>query len=275
MKLSFCTIAYRNRRISLKEIIFKIAEWGYEAVEIWGYHLVRLSGLWEIKQALTITGLNVSVVSPYFNFTANAMEWKKSIKKAEEFIEYAYELKACGIRCFTGRVGSKIATSKQWEDGVTGIRTIADMAHRKGLEVFIETHPDTLADTTESTIRLLNAVGRDNVGIICDLYNLWEVEGDNLFDSFKILYPYIRHLHLKNANTDTRIKSPFSLVHVKDADLSTISYLDNGNVNYENYLNYLKKNNFSGYLSVEWFGDDVETAAQHEYHYLKSFIKRD
>lgn len=273
MKTSFCTIAYRNQRASLKDIIFKVSDCGYDAVEIWGHHISKASSLWDIKYALAITGIGVSVVSPYFNFTGNAGEWKKGIARAEYFIECASELGASAIRCFTGRIGSGAATAEQWRDCITGMRAIADMAGRKGVSVLIETHPDTLADTTASTLRLIKGIARENAGIIYDFYNMWETEPDSLHDSFLTLFPYVRHVHLKNAITGREKNSPFSLVHTKEPDLSSISYLEEGDVDYHEFLELLRNKQYEGYVSIEWFGHDVDAAALHEYEYLRNNMR--
>jgi 3-dehydroshikimate dehydratase len=273
MSVGFCTIAYRLQRLSLPEIIWRIADHGYDEVEIWGAHLDRLESLWEIRHCLDATGLGVSLISPYLDFTGAPRLWKKSLASAERYLDHASELGASGIRVFTGQKGSCSASYEQWRDCLTALRALADMAAGRGLQLYIETHPNTLADTAGAIKKLLDGIKRTNVGLILDPYNLYEVEGDGVYESVRQLMPTVRHIHLKNADTGGLFPSPFPFVHQKRTDLSKVSYLARGDLDYERLFEIFFESGFSGRYSVEWFGDDVEGAASRERGYLADILK--
>lgn len=273
MKLSFCSIAYRFSDLSTPELIKQVADAGYDGIELWYPHVIRCSKN-ELQDALQKNNIEACMISPYLNLTGSPAQWKKSILIAEDTINRAKQLGCHFLRCFTGRLGSNHAEAKHWKDAVSGIQIIADLAKAQNISVAIETHPNTLADSYEAICQLLAEVNKDNVGIIFDFYNLWEIEHDKIYEYFENLYPKTYHLHLKNAKTGSLQESPFPLVLNKDANLDNICYLKDGDINYTQIWNYLVSNCFNGYLSVEWFGRDIEAAAIHERKYLIKEVTR-
>jgi sugar phosphate isomerase/epimerase len=271
MEIGFCSIAYRHQKMSVREIFQRVASCGYEQIEIWGNHLQNTS-LEEIYSCLCKFSLKPSMISPYFNFTDGDKRWKISVIDARRYIDFAANINCRLIRFFTGRKGSRSAQEKNWHDCLEGIKITADIAQKYNINIVIETHADTLADSYWAINRLIKETNRENVGINFDVYNIWENEGNFTWEIFKKVFPYIKHVHLKNAKSKS-IPSPFSLVHRKNADLSTICLLEEGEIDYRPYLNYLKGKNFKGSISVEWFGTAIETAAQRDLNYLKTFFQ--
>jgi hypothetical protein len=64
---------------------------------------------------------------------------------------------------WAGETGSDRADSTTRQQVVTALRALADQAADRGLELAVEHHPDTLSDTAEMTLRLLDEVGSDAV----------------------------------------------------------------------------------------------------------------
>ena len=271
MKTSFCTIAFRHKKISLEDMIFIISKLGYDGIEIWGKHLIGSeTSLKDLSNFIAARKLNVSMISPYFNFTDSQKKWIRSIEEAQKNLAFAVELNCPLIRCFTGEVGSKWATKKQWENAVLGIREIANSAQKDGITIAIETHCDTLADTTTSCIKLLEAVNMKNVGLILDFYNLWEVEPQNPLEILDILYPYSVHIHAKNAILSRGKVSPFRYVMDETRVLDSIRLLGNGDLEYTEILRELIKRDYNGYFSIECFETErnILWVAEEELRYI-------
>lgn len=57
------------------------------------------------------------------------------------------------------------------------MRCSADAAARCGVRLAMETHHGTLCDTPQACLRLLEAIGRENVGLILDPVNLYQTPG--------------------------------------------------------------------------------------------------
>lgn len=74
----------------------------------------------------------------------------------------------------------------------------SDRADKRGFSVQLENIPGSWADTGENCLALLKGVGRDNFGYVWDTGNLYEAEQKHFHDSYEILKPYIRNVHLKD-----------------------------------------------------------------------------
>lgn len=67
------------------------------------------------------------------------------------------------------------------------------------------------------------------------------------------LYPWVVHIHAKNAVLSKGRISPFGYVMDKSRDLPSIRYLSNGDLNYEMIFRELLKRNYKNYISIECF----------------------
>ncbi len=269
MDFPFCTIAYRFEKKSIVDIIYELSNLGYTSLEIWAPQLLK-QPIEKMKSALDKTNTKVTMVSPYFNFTSGLKWWKKSLCLAQVLLEISQKLECPYLRCFSGNVGSQSCTKKQWGDAVSGMQILADMSAKYGVSLAIETHANTLADTERSILKLLSDIKKPNVGLVFDPYNLWETIEDSVYSVTDELYPYVYGLHLKNAQTDHPKNSPFPFVHKETADISSISYIETGNVSYNSFFNKFFQKEFNGFMAIEWFGTNILSAAKHELDYMTS-----
>ncbi|NVM52547.1 MAG: sugar phosphate isomerase/epimerase [Candidatus Helarchaeota archaeon] len=254
MKISFCSIAFRHRPMLLEDMIFIISELGYDGIEIWGDHLKGYeTSLEKIKKLLYWKNLEVSMISPYFDFTGSTQKWNSSILTARKFIQFAKELDCSLIRCFTGKVSSEFATKRQWKRCIDGIKYIAQIAKKDNITLAIEIHPNTLMDTNDSTMRLLEEVDEDNVKLNLDFYNMWEMDQISPLKLLDKLYPWVVHIHAKNAVLSKGRISPFWYVMDKGRDLLGIRNLSKGDLDYDLILKELINKGYDKYISIECF----------------------
>lgn len=277
MKISFCSIAFRKESFSLEEIVPIIAEIGYDGIEIWGNHLSEdWQKLGEIKRTLDKYSLQVSMISPYFNFTGSFQEWEASLQATEKFIDYAYLLQSPLVRVFTGVAGSDQVSPELRKRCVEGLKKAAAYGELKGIILALETHPCTLTDNIHSTLQLLGEVAADNLKINLDIYHFWEIYRDPVF-VLQALSPHIVHIHAKNAilSPEERRKNPHPFLHDRQAqqEFVGVTHLAEGEMEYQPFLRELVRENFSDFLSVEWFGENVQEAAHHELVYLRQQLR--
>lgn len=259
MKASFCINVFETNKIF--ESIEKLSSLGYDGIEIWQQNLEKLD-LKILKEFLENKNISVSQVCPYFDFTGNEQEYKKSIKLAEKFVEIANFLNCKNIRVFTGKIGSREVNQNQWEMCVKGLRRVCEID--KNIFFVIETHPNTLADTSYSTLKLLKDVCKENLKVNLQVPLIHEP--DPLI-SAEILGEYVVHLHAHN----WKYLNP-------DYSWGELTYLDSGVYNFEEFISILFKKGFDGYISIE-HGDHLGKSnplvvAEHEIKYLKRLIKK-
>ncbi|HDZ86263.1 MAG TPA: sugar phosphate isomerase/epimerase [Actinobacteria bacterium] len=276
MKFSYCSIAFRNQDMALGQMILLLAKAGYQGIELWGNHVNKETDLKALRFLLDSHGLEVPMISPYFDFTASVAKWDKSIETASTYIKIASFLKAPLIRAFTGTVGSKKATVEQVQRCVEGLKKICAEASEEGISIALETHPSTLVDNVSSTLHLLEKVEADNLKVNLDIYHMFEVHKDPQF-VLERLYEHVAHIHAKNAviKPELREQAKHPLLHDPNprADFVGVTSLADGEMEYKPFIKALQDRKYSGYVSIEWFGKDPAIAAQSEIQYLRKLSK--
>jgi 3-dehydroshikimate dehydratase len=257
MKTAFCTNAFGNTQVEQEKAIPYLAELGYDGVEIWEQYLINADLSW-VRAITQEHHLEIVQVCPYFDFTTSEKTWNKSIEDAEVFIGYAIELNCKFIRTYTGNVGSADATVQQWDECVKGLQTICAMGANHGIGFPLETHQikhhgPNLTDTSPSTLRLLDDVGMDNLTV-----NLQTpLVGETVSETVELLGDRVVHLH----------------AHNWIGDWPKLTYLNEGDEDFEAFLSALQKKGFDGYISIEHGNHHpVAETAKHEISYLRRLI---
>ncbi len=113
---------------------------------------------------------------------------------------------------------------------------LADYANKQGLTLLLETGQETAAELLE----FLKAVNRMNVGLNFDPANMILYNKDNPIDAVRVLAPFIRHVHIKDA-VRTKIPGTWG---------SEVPWGD-GEVGVRAFLDVLGEVNFAGALAIE------------------------
>lgn len=213
------------------------------------------------------------MVSPYFDVTGSASDMRASIKKAKMYCEYASILKAPLLRTFTGFMGSDEADDSTWTEAIARLRFLCDIVSEHDIELALETHPKTLVDSVPSVLRLIKGVERQNLVLNLDIYHMWEKHQDPVW-IWEQLKPHVRHVHAKNAIIPPSNGDEYPLLHDKKGlqEIEGVTYLDRGNMDYSSFVTCLTRDSFNGWVSLEWFGEDPWTAAEHELNWLKNKV---
>jgi sugar phosphate isomerase/epimerase len=260
MKLSFCTIAFQKNKwgqdrtleTPLPAILPVLAAAGYDGVEIWEPHVhdFRDAALDDLRRQLADLRLAVPMLSPYFDFTTSEETAAQSLADARRALVVARRIGATGIRCFTGKTASQDATPEQWARAARCLQTLADESAADGIAWVLEIHSWNLMDTIAGTQRLLRETDRKNVGIIYHPGNLLP----DYIGAIDVLAPAIKHVHAHNRRDGKG------------------SGLAEGELDYRQIIPRLRQVGYTGYLSVEWFGDDAPGVARKEAVYLRSLL---
>jgi sugar phosphate isomerase/epimerase len=257
MKASFCANAFGHTQEDIEEAIPRLAELGYDGLELWEQYLKEADLGW-VKAITDEHDLEIVQICPYFDFTTSLETWDKSIRDAETFTGYAVELGCAFIRTYTGNVGSADATPEQWDACVRGLQKICEMGAPHGVSFPLETHQvihhgPNLTDTTATTLRLLNDVGMDNLSV-----NLQTpLIGESVFYTAEKLGEHVVHLH----------------AHNWVGAWPNLTFLDSGDVDFSAFIRVLRSGGFDGYISIEHGSHHppYETA-EHEIRYLRRLM---
>jgi 3-dehydroshikimate dehydratase len=253
MTISLCTITFRHQLISISEIANFARGNGFDGIELWGAHARNLaSQLDKDADWLHDYGLLVPMISDYLPLESDAETLRR---KTIELSGLARRWKAKKIRTFAGGRASHAVTDDERRRLAGELREVAATVADFGIDLLVETHPDTLADNAASTIRLIEEVDHPSLKINFDVLHVWEA-GDDPLELHRRIAPLVRHYHLKNI-TDRRHLPVFAPANVYAAagNRNGMTSLFTGLVDYRTIFSAIPAMS-TGDVSLEWFGND-------------------
>lgn len=148
------------RETNWKDLVDICAEAGIQAIE-WGADVhvppQDLEHVKKVKEYCDSKGISCPTYGSYYrlreqeNVTFSAL------------IQAAKVLGAETIRVWPGKVSSADADETYVMESAKELAALGDLAEKDGLKVALEYHWDTLTDTAESTLNLLEKTNKDNV----------------------------------------------------------------------------------------------------------------
>lgn len=254
MKISLCTNVFPLEQIP--QACVRLKAMGYDGVELWHQFLVSRP-LEQIRREILGLGLSVTQLCPYFNVTGTREELQDSYRLAEEYVRMADALQCPNIRVFTGNVSAAAATEEQYAQGVEGLRNICAAG---GQNFVLETHPGSLMETPEQTLRLIRDVGADNLRV--NLQVPMAASDHDPYTCAELLGPYVVHLHAHNWR----------------GSKEHLTCLGDGDYDFERFLRILRRYGFDGAVSIEHAnhlrGEDPFQVAATEAVYLRQVFSR-
>ncbi|MGF1699174.1 sugar phosphate isomerase/epimerase [Photobacterium makurazakiensis] len=255
MQLSICTISFRHQLVSLEYL----AEWArsncFDGIELWGVHgrSLALQPQYDAKW-LADMGLSVSMVSDYIPLVG---ERRIAQEKCQSVCQLANFWKTPKIRTFAGHIASESVSRGERAEMITRLRHVCDYAAGLGLEVLVETHPNTLADTPSSIFQLLDQVDHPALKINFDTLHVWE-SGADPCEFHQKIEENVAHYHLKNIASRHQLSvfAPDNVYSPAGTREGMVSLFE-GALDYKAFLaDIITDSNKSA--SLEWFGDDVK-----------------
>jgi 3-dehydroshikimate dehydratase len=253
MNISLCTITFRHHLLSLKDIARWAQEHDFQGIELWGAHARNIEKhLAYDADWLDDFGLSVPMLSDYLPTDADR---RTVCDSATALCRAARRWRAGKIRTFAGKRGSHEVDAGEWATVSARLRDMCAIAADHGLLLLVETHPNTLADSTASTIRLIESVDHPAFAINFDALHLWEA-GDDPVLAHSMLQAYTAHYHLKNVRSrdDLNVFEPAN-VYAAAGRREGMTPLFEGKMDYVAFLEELSG---AGDVdaSLEWFGND-------------------
>ncbi len=147
-----CSVTFRA--LEPEQIVAVAASAGLEVIEWGGDVHVPPGDVARAARVATATvdaGLAVCSYGSYFRAGAG--------EDLTPILDSAEALGADRIRIWAGNAGSADAEEAEWSGTVARLRAAASEASERGIDLALEFHSGTLADTAPSTLRLIDEVG--------------------------------------------------------------------------------------------------------------------
>jgi 3-dehydroshikimate dehydratase len=257
MNLSICTISFRHQLISIEEI----AQWAqanhFQGIELWGAHANNLADQPHYdKHWLATYGLKATMLSDYLPLLVSE---NVLYHKVQHLCRLAKHWGASKIRTFAGGKGSLDYTDSQKVELFNRLQKICDWLAPHGLNLVIETHPKTYADSVTATQEMFACVDRNNLQLNFDVLHVWE-SGAEITHALDELLPHINHFHFKNISSESHLSvfAPENVYAAAGTREGMVPIFE-GAVDYQDFIEYLHLHHSAGIAnadtSLEWFGN--------------------
>lgn len=265
IKFSLCSTGFKQERL---EAVLSLAEdVGLQGVELWAGHLDEYEGRGGTAAGLTKLlaerCLEVSAISEYTYFSKGPEESRAELARIGRASEWAAELGCPRIRTFAGHRASRAALALEWDGVIDGLGKAHEICLTKQVQLAVEIHNNTLADTAESLTALLRDVRGEGLKLIFDGFNLFvdHLEPVPVLEQF---FPWIDHVHFKDYRWNHQDWSQSQAVPVLQGD-----------ANHAPILQKLLDLGYRGWISFEYMGDydQVVLNTKRSFSEVKEYIE--
>lgn len=155
----------------------------------------------------------------------------------EQAIAYAKLLEVKQINCLAGLQPETLSTELAWQTLLDNVAYAADNLAEQGITLMLEPinsrvdMPGFFIDTLDKALKVIEALGRDNIKVQFDLYHMQIMQGDLI----RSLEQNLEHIG-----------------HIQFADNPGRHEPGSGEIHFENVFKALKKSNYQGWASAEY-----------------------
>ncbi|WP_239617718.1 sugar phosphate isomerase/epimerase family protein [Cohnella mopanensis] len=272
MKYSLCSISFRHELVSFHDLVRFAREQEFAGIELWGIHARAVLRRCEhevpsLLDRMEADGVRISMISDYIDLYSE--DDQVALKRGRELFALAKTFRTRKVRIFAGNRPSAMADSETWTQCIIRLRELARMASEHDSYLVIETHPDTLADTLSSTLRLLRETNHAHLRVNLDFLHAWEWGSDPI-DAYRELKSWTVNYHLKNISGRNRLDvfAPNN-VYSPSGDRIGLTALSDGVVDYSAIIEQLVRDDSPYTASIEWFGEQPFRYLESELAWLK------
>ncbi|HLZ58447.1 MAG TPA: sugar phosphate isomerase/epimerase family protein [Ktedonosporobacter sp.] len=247
MKLAFSTLACP--RWSIEQVVENAVRLGYDGIELRlldGEVIDPVKDAIKVRQAIALArdnGIDVCTLDTSCRFNQHDPQVREAhLTDLFNWIDLAHEQEVPILRVFGGAVSKDLSPQpseeQQNEWMIDALRRGAERADPADVIVALETH-----DAFSSALRvrtILQGVNSPSVAALWDSQHPYRV-GESVEQILEALDGHIAHVHVKDARKPAPGSSVWELVLMGEGDVPV-----------REILAALKKQNYDGYVSVEW-----------------------
>ena len=154
----------------------------------------------------------------------------------------------------------------EWDKAVTRLRELGNHAAEAGILMSLEMYEDTYLGTGDSSVRLVEEIGLDNVGLNPDVGNLIRLHRpvEDWKEVLAKTLPYANYWHMKN--------------YIRDEDLARGLFvampapMENGLINYREAFKMALAAGYQGIICTEHYGGDGLSVTAANQAYLRRHV---
>lgn len=245
MKLAFTTLGCP--KWDMDTIISRAVEFGFDGVDFRGYlGELKIHELPEFTTDVHTTAhrfADAGLEVPCFSCSARAFSKTRetleaAIREVRSYAEICRHFQASFVRIFGGAIGDtprEQAIDMVAENLAEMLAAVSDCP----VQLLIETHDDWIDSQHLATV--MKKVNSDSVGVLWDTHHPYRTIGETPIETWEALGKWIRNTHWKDSYVKRDTKRGYQLCLVGDGDIPL-----------KDIFACLKKNDYDGYLTLEW-----------------------
>ncbi|GIP06525.1 sugar phosphate isomerase/epimerase family protein [Paenibacillus lautus] len=245
---------------SIHEAMSITAELGFDGIEIACRepHLSPEASLPRVREMKALAdghGLEIPALAGYMGHfsTSGDAECAGAYDQFMGLLERAVMLEAGMIRIFQGGPNAFLAEDYHYAKAAFWIRKCAEEARAAGKRIVLEIHNQSLVETTDSALRLLDLIGDDQVGLIHDAGNMYITDTEFGEESVRQLGSRLFHVHIKDERRIGQGGAPgtFKNLTRHGEEFFLQCRLGEGEVDHGGLLRGLREQRYAGWLTLE------------------------
>ena len=241
MKFSFMT--FSCPAATLEEVFELAQQLGYDGIEpraASGHaHGVELptgaAARRAIRDMAEDAGIAICCLATSCRF-ADSGTAAQNLEDARQYVDLAGDIGCARLRVFGGDFPVATGRERATESLIQALGDLAPHAQARSVTICLETH-DAWTDARQ-VADVMRAVNHPNIAVNWDIMHPVRQSGYTLEDSFEILAPWIRHVHVHDGSL-SRDKLGLLPIGAGDFDHRTV-------------LRLLQEAGYDGFISGEW-----------------------
>ena len=216
-------------------LIDKVAELGFDVIELGFFSAEPPFNVADVKQRLKSTGLSAGICTFLSADRDISSADPDSRRRGIEFMKAMIaNLAALGGGVFSGPIYAELFRKRwlpkdqraaEWERCATSLREIAKSAETQGVTIALEPlnrFETDFMNLSEQAVRMVEDVGSPAVGILLDTFHMG-IEEKNQADAIRRAGKYLKHFHTCENDRGTPGTGQVKWTEVRDA-LKSIGY---------------------------------------------------
>ncbi|QNK54894.1 sugar phosphate isomerase/epimerase [Paenibacillus sp. PAMC21692] len=209
----------------------------------------------EVKALASSLELEIPALAGYVGGFSDASdsEARNSFEEFKQLLEIAGHLDCGMIRIYPGGPNAFLANDYHYVKAAHWVNLCAEEAMKHKVKVLMEIHNDSLVETVEGSLRLLNMIDYDNVGMIHDAGNMYITDTDYGRDSVLELGSRLFHVHVKDELRVDEVGAPgtFTSTTRNGKEKFLQSRLGEGGADHLPLFKALREVGYSGWMTLE------------------------
>ncbi len=228
----------------------------------------------QVKACAEANHIEIPCLTPY-NSRFNALD--EDVRQAEiagiaKVIDYCDYLGAKYIRIYGGNVAPG-EEGDRWDEKhaklVESMRTLGDLAAKKGVTLVIENHFNTMTVSAKQSADTIKEINHPNVKILYDQANLTFTNNEDWPEATALQKGLVGHMHVKDLvfkGGNKAFVGNGDVSHPDEDSRNVITRIvGEGVIEWPDILRRMKADGYEGWLSLEyerrWHPDDIPDAS--------------